>query len=133
MDDVEVQRTIASGAVEYLKGQPFNNVLLAVLITLVALAAGYGLDSRETLGASADSLRRQRFGPTSIAAQVRSLEILGPGRNDLAFAHVVDLHILKDVDGLGTCRIDQLQRLRDIANRFQDHSGFLEQSSIGPA
>ena len=43
MDDVEVQRTIASGAVEYLKGQPFNNVLLAVLITLVALAAGYGL------------------------------------------------------------------------------------------
>jgi len=43
MPDADAKQSVITGTVDYLKGQPFNNVLLAVLVALVALAAGYGL------------------------------------------------------------------------------------------
>jgi ribosomal protein L12E/L44/L45/RPP1/RPP2 len=43
MADTDVKQTVISTTVDYLKGQPFNNVLLTALVALVALAAGYGL------------------------------------------------------------------------------------------
>jgi len=43
MPDTDVKQSVITGTVDYLKGQPFNNVLLTALLAVVCLGLGYGL------------------------------------------------------------------------------------------
>lgn len=43
MPDPEIAKGVVSGTFDYFKGQPFNNLLIAVLIALIAAGFGYGL------------------------------------------------------------------------------------------
>ncbi len=43
MPDTDMKQSVITGTVDYLKGQPFNNVLLTALLAVVCVGLGYGL------------------------------------------------------------------------------------------